>query len=129
MEKKIITEFGRVVNINDVEKFFRKTLEMTMMPDEKEHEFAPFGVFAVLSHGEIVNIGSFADYDIAEIIEVLLDVFSTDEKEIFDVNAEEDGVKGFLESLRYVTGNLYPTAVHVLKIKIANGDFDVSFTK
>lgn len=125
MEKLIITKHGRVVNFGTVQTLFTKTVNV--FPDDNaERKVTPFAVFAIMENDEIVHIGSFSDMDIAEIIVILLDVFSTDRKEIFNVILESYSIGELLEALRYVTGNYYPNAVESLKISLANGDFDVS---
>ena len=83
---------------------------------------------AINKNGEIVNIGNFIDYDVAEIIEILLDIFAGDNKHIFNVNLEEYGIQSFLELLKYVTERDYPTAVNGLKESLQNGELDVSFS-
>ncbi len=122
MENMIITEYGRPVSMNKVKNFVHRTIPLE---DEK---VIPCALFALLDNGEIVNIGNFYDSDTAEIIRILLDVFSTDKKMIFNINLEAYGVKEFLKLLKYVTGSSYPIAVESLKTSLANGDFDVSFT-
>lgn len=125
MKKLVITKYGRAVDFGDVQAIFTKT--MNVFPDENaERKVTPFAVFAIMENGEIVHVGSFSDMDIAEIIAILLDVFATDKKEIFNVDLEAYGIGELLEALRYVTGSYYPNAVESLKISIANGDFDVS---
>ena len=96
--------------------------------DDNEKQISPFAVFAVMKNDEIVNIGNFTDYDIAEIIEILLDIFAGDKKNIFNVNLEEYGIQSFLELLKYVTVRDYPTAVKSLKESLQNGELDVSFS-
>lgn len=125
MEKMIISKYDRVIDLDNVDDIFRKTV---MIMDDDKKQIAPFAVFAVMKNGEIVNIGNFIDYDVAEIIEILLDIFAGDKKNIFNVNLEEYGIKSFLELLKYVTEKDYPTAVNGLKESLQNGEFDVSFT-
>lgn len=81
-----------------------------------------------MKSGEIVNIGNFCNYDIAEIIAILLDIFKDDGKSIFNVNLETHGITEVLTLLEYVTGSFYHAAVEDLKISLANGDIDVSFS-
>ncbi len=125
MEKMIISKYGRVIDLDNVDSIFRKTV---MVIDDVEKPIAPFAVFAIMKSGEIVNIGNFTDYDVAEIIEILLDVFAGDKKNLFNVNLEEYGIKSFLELLKYVTERYYPTAVKGLKESLQNGELDVSCT-
>lgn len=88
----------------------------------------PYAFLALLDNGEMVNIGNFYDIDVVEIIEILLDIFAGDNKTIFNVNLEEYGINEFLKLLKYVTGSFYHDSVEGLKISLANGDLDVSFT-
>ena len=125
MEKMIVTKYGRVIDLDNVDDIFRKTV---MIMDDNEKQISPFAVFAVMKNDEIVNIGNFTDYDIAEIIEILLDIFAGDKKNIFNVNLEEYGIQSFLELLKYVTERDYPTAVNGLKESLQNGELDVSFS-
>lgn len=125
MEKMIVTKYGRVIDLDNVDDIFRKTV---MIMDDNEKQISPFAVFAVMKNDEIVNIGNFTDYDIAEIIEILLDIFAGDKKNIFNVNLEEYGIQSFLELLKYVTMRDYPTAVKGLKESLQNGELDVSFS-
>lgn len=121
----IVTKYGRVIDLDNVDDIFRKTV---MIMDDNEKQISPFAVFAVMKNDEIVNIGNFTDYDIAEIIEILLDIFAGDKKNIFNVNLEEYGIQSFLELLKYVTVRDYPTAVKSLKESLQNGELDVSFS-
>ena len=125
MEKMIISKHGRVIDLDNIDDIFRKTV---MIMDDDEKQISPFAVFAVMKNGEIVNIGNFTDYDIAEIIEILLDIFAGDKKNIFNVNLEEYGIQSFLELPKYVTERDYPTAVNGLKESLQNGELDVSFS-
>lgn len=125
MEKMIISKHGRVIDLDNIDDIFRKTV---MIMDDDEKQISPFAVFAVMKNGEIVNIGNFIDYDVAEIIEILLDIFAGDNKHIFNVNLEEYGIQSFLELLKYVTERDYPTAVNGLKESLLNGELDVSFS-
>lgn len=125
MEKMIVTKYGIVIDLDNVGSIVRKTV---MIMDDDEKRIAPFAVFAVMKNSEIVNIGNFTDYNVAEIIEILLDIFAGDNKHIFIVNLEEYGIKSFLELLKYVTERYYPTAVKGLKESLINGELDVSFS-
>lgn len=125
MEKMSISKHGRVIDLDNIDDIFRKTV---MIMDDDEKQISPFAVFAVMKNGEIVNIGNFIDYDVAEIIEILLDIFAGDNKHIFNVNLEEYGIQSFLELLKYVTERDYPTAVNGLKESLQNGELDVSFS-
>lgn len=110
MEKMVITKYGRVINFGAVQTLFTKTVNV-FSDDNVERKVAPFAIFAIMENGEIVHIGSFSDMDIAEIIVILLDVFSTNRKEIFNVNLESYSIGELLEVLRYMTGNYYSNAV------------------
>jgi len=118
MEKMIVTKYGRVIDLDNVDDIFRKTV---MIMDDNEKQISPFAVYAVMKNDEIVNIGNFTDYDIA-------DIFAGDKKNIFNVNLEEYGIQSFLELLKYVTVRDYPTAVKGLKESLQNGELDVSFS-
>lgn len=122
MDKMVITEYGRPVPMSKVRKFVRRAIPLE---DEK---VIPYAFFALLDNGEMVNIGNFYDIDVVEIIEILLDIFAGDNKTIFNVNLEEYGINEFLKLLKYVTGSFYHDSVEGLKISLANGDLDVSFT-
>lgn len=125
MKKNIITQFGKIINFNQIEKIYRKTVigfddyNKLLIGDK------PFAILAVMKTGEIVNIGNFSDYDMAEIIEIMLDVFETNKKSFFEVNLQADGVKKFIDFLKKVTEEYYPLAIDDIKISIANGDLDV----
>lgn len=75
-----------------------------------------------------MNIGNFCNYDVAEIIAILLDIFKDDGKHIFNVNLEIYGITEVLTLLEYVAGSFYHAVVEDLKISLANGDIDVSFS-
>lgn len=122
MEKMIVTEYGRPVPMSKVKEFVRRAIPLE---DEK---VIPYALFTLLDNGEMVNIGNFYDIDVVEIIEILLDIFAGDNKTIFNVNLEEYGINEFLKLLKYVTDSSYHAAVEGLKISLANGDLDVSFT-
>lgn len=51
-----------------------------------------------------------------------------DGKHIFNVNLEMHGITEVLTLLEYVAGSFYHAAVEDLKISLANGDIDVSFS-
>lgn len=74
------------------------------------------------------NVGNFYDIDVVEITEIILGIFTEDKKSVFDMNLEKYGINEFLKLLKYVTDSSYHTAVEGLKISLANGDIDVSFT-
>ena len=122
MDKMVITEYGRPVPMSKVREFVRRAIPLE---DEK---VIPYAFFALLDNGKMVNIGNFYDNDVVEIIEILLDIFAGDNKTIFNVNLEEYGINEFLKLLKYVTGSFYHDSVEGLKISLANGDLDVSFT-
>lgn len=126
MEKMIITQYSRAVTLENVDCFFRRT--MGIFCDDTEKRTLPYALFALMKSGEIVNIGNFCNYDIAEIIAILLDIFKDDGKNIFNVNLETHGITEVMTLLEYVTGSFYHTAVEDLKISLANGDIDVSFS-
>lgn len=123
MEKMMITEYGRPVPMNKVKEFVRRAIPFD---DEK---VIPYALFALLDNGEMVNIGNFYDIDVVEITEIILGIFAEDKKSVFDVNLERYGINEFLKLLKYVTGSSYPIAVESLKISLANGDIDVSFSE
>ena len=123
MEKMIITKYGRIIDPNSMESVFRKSMDISCDSDK----IAPFAVFALMKNGEIVNIGSFTDCDTAEIIEILLGIFTNDKKDIFNISLEEYGISEVLELLRYVAEGFYPAAVKSLKDSLKNGELDVSF--
>lgn len=101
MEKLVITKYGRAVNFGAVQMMFTKTVNV-FFDDNAERKVTPFAVFAIMENGEIVHIGSFSDMDIAEIIAILLDVFATDRKEIFNVSLEAHAiVVSAAESYKY----------------------------
>ena len=83
MEKMIVTKYGRVIDLDNVDDIFRKTV---MIMDDNEKQISPFAVYAVMKNDEIVNIGNFTDYDIAEIIEILLDIFAGDKKTAYSLS-------------------------------------------
>ncbi|MDE5765490.1 MAG: hypothetical protein K2I00_11145 [Ruminococcus sp.] len=126
MEKMIITQYSRAIALENVDCFFRRTIGIFC--DDTEKRTLPYALFALMKSGEIVNIGNFCNYDIAEIIAILLDIFKYDGKNIFNVNLETHGITEVLTLLEYVTGSFYHTAVEDLKISLANGDIDVSFS-
>lgn len=128
MEKMIITQYSRVIDLNDVKGIFRKTVGVFFDGENENKEVAPFAVFALMKSGEIVNIGNFCNYDVAEIIAILLDIFKDDGKHIFNVNLEIYGITEVLTLLEYVAGSFYHAVVEDLKISLANGDIDVSFS-
>lgn len=123
MEKMMITEYGRPVPMNKVKKFVRRAIPLD---DER---VIPYALFALLDNGEMVNIGNFYNADVVEITEIILGIFAEDKKSVFDVNLERYGINEFLKLLKYVTGSSYPIAVESLKISLANGDIDVSFSE
>lgn len=122
MEKMIITEYGRPVPMNKIKKFVHRAIPLD---DEK---VIPYALFALLDNGEMVNVGNFYDIDVVEITEIILGIFAEDKKSVFDMNLEKYGINEFLKLLKYVTDSSYHTAVEGLKISLANGDIDVSFT-
>lgn len=122
MEKIIVTEYGKVVSIDKVEQIIRKTIPLD------DEGAIPYALFALLDSGEMVNIGNFYDIDVAEIIELILDVFAGDENYVFDVNLEKNGIVECLKLLKYISEGYYPSAVRDLKRLIASGEIDVSFT-
>ena len=125
MEKMIVTEYGRPIMLNKVKEFVQRTM---FLADER---MIPYAVFALLDSGEMVNIGNFDDADTAEIIRIILDIFTEDKKAVFDVNLEVFGIKKFLEMLRYVSADsetLYHTLVSDLKRQLKSGELNVSFT-
>ncbi len=126
MDKMIVTQYGRTIDLKNVDCFFRKT--MGVFCDDTKKRTLPYALFALMKNGEIVNIGNFCNYDIAEIIAILLDIFKDDRKYIFNVNLEIYGITEVLELLEYATESFYPVAVEELKISLANGDFYVSFS-
>ena len=126
MEKMIITQYSRAITLENVDCFFRRT--MGIFYDDTEKRTLPYALFALMKSSEIVNIGNFCNYDIAEIIAILLDIFKYDGKNIFNVNLETHGITEVLTLLEYVTDSFYHTVVEDLKISLANGDIDVSFS-
>lgn len=125
MEKMIVTEYSRPIMLNKVKEFVQRTMYLA------EDKVIPYAVFALLDSGEMVNIGNFNDADTAEIIRIILDIFTEDKKAVFDVNLEVFRIKKFLEMLRYVSADsetLYHTLVSDLKRQLKSGELDVSFT-
>ena len=125
MEKMIVTENSRPIMLNKVKEFVQRTMYLA------EDKVIPYAVFALLDSGEMVNIGNFDDADTAEIIRIILDIFTEDKKAVFDVNLEVFRIKKFLEMLRYVSADsetLYHTLVSDLKRQLKSGELDVSFT-
>ena len=125
MEKMIVTEYGRPIMLNKVKEFVQRTMYLA------ENKVIPYAEFALLDSGEMVNIGNFDDADTAEIIRIILDIFTEDKKAVFDINLEVFGIKKFLEMLRYVSADsetLYQTLVSDLKRQLKSGELDVSFT-
>ena len=125
MEKMIVTEYSRPIMLNKVKEFVQRTMYLA------EDKVIPYAVFALLDSGELVNVGNFDDADTAEIIRIILDIFTEDKKAVFDVNLEVFGIKKFLEMLRYVSADsetLYQTLVSDLKRQLKSGELDVSFT-
>lgn len=125
MEKMIVTEYSRPIMLNKVKEFVQRTMYLA------ENKVIPYAVFALLDSGEMVNIGNFDDADTAEIIRIILDIFTEDKKAVFDVNLEVFRIKKFLEMLRYVSADsetLYHTLVSDLKRQLKSGELDVSFT-
>lgn len=125
MEKMIVTEYGRPIMLNKVKEFVQRTMYLA------EDKVIPYAEFALLDSGELVNVGNFDDLDIAEISQIILDIFTEDKKAVFDVNLEVFGIKKFLEMLRYVSADsetLYQTLVSDLKRQLKSGELDVSFT-
>lgn len=122
MEKMIVTAYGRLVSVSKVKEIVRRAI-----PLENE-KVIPYALFALLDNGEMVNIGNFYDIDAAEIIAILLDIFKDDGKHIFNLNLEAYGITEVLTLLEYATGSFYHAAVENLKISLANGDIDVSFS-
>lgn len=125
MEKMIVTEYSRPIMLNKVKEFVQRTMYLA------EDKVIPYAVFALLDSGEMVNIGNFDDADTAEIIRIILDIFTEDKKAVFDVNLEVFRIKKFLEMLRYVSADsetLYHTLVSDLKRQLKSGELDVSFT-
>ena len=125
MEKMIVTEYSRPIMLNKVKEFAQRTMFLA------EDKVIPYAVFALLDSGEMVNIGNFNDADTAEIIRIILDIFTEDKKAVFDVNLEVFGIKKFLEMLRYVSADsetLYQTLLSDLKRQLKSGELDVSFT-
>lgn len=123
MEKMIVTEYGRPVPMSMVKEIVRRAF-----PLENE-KVIPYALFALLDNGEMVNIGNFYDIDVVEITEIILGIFAEDKKSVFDVNLERYSINEFLKLLKYVTGSSYPISVEGLKISLANGDIDVSFSE
>ena len=125
MEKMIVTEYSRPIMLNKVKEFVQRTMYLA------EDKVIPYAVFALLDSGEMVNIGNFDDADTAEIIRIILDIFTEDKKAVFDVNLEVFRIKKFLEMLRYVSADsetLYHTLVSDLKRQLKSGELDVSFS-
>ena len=125
MEKMIVTEYGRPIMLNKVKEFVQRTMYLA------ENKVIPYAEFALLDSGEMVNIGNFDDADTAEIIRIILDIFTEDKKAVFDINLEVFGIKKFLEMLRYVSADsetLYQTLVSDLKRQLKSGELDVSFS-
>lgn len=125
MEKMIVTEYGRPIMLNKVKEFVQRTMYLA------EDKVIPYAEFALLDSGELVNISNFDDLDIAEIAQIILNIFTEDKKAVFDVNLEVFGIKKFLEMLHYVSADsetLYHTLVSDLKRQLKSGELDVSFT-
>ena len=125
MGKMIVTEYSRPIMLNKVKEFVQRTMYLA------ENKVIPYAEFALLDSGEMVNIGNFDDADTAEIIRIILDIFTEDKKAVFDVNLEVFGIKKFLEMLRYVSADsetLYHTLVSDLKRQLKSGELNVSFT-
>lgn len=125
MEKMIVTEYGRPIMMQKVKKFTQRTM---FLADER---VIPYAVFALLDSGEMVNIGNFNDADTAEIIQIILDIFTEDKKAVFDVNLEVFGIRNFLEMLRYVSADsdsVYRILINELKQQLKSGELDVSFS-
>ena len=125
MEKMIVTEYGRPIMLNKVKEFVQRTMYLA------EDKVIPYAEFALLDSGELVNISNFDDLDIAEIAQIILNIFTEDKKAVFDVNLEVFGIKKFLEMLHYVSADsetLYQTLVSDLKRQLKSGELDVSFT-
>ncbi len=126
MDKMIITKYGRVIYHEKIQRIFKSNVGYIYDMDDEPVD--PYALFALMENGEIVNIGNFRNYDVFEIIDILLDIFEDDWKATFNVNLEEYGVREYLKLLEYVMGKQYPIAVEKLKTSLANGELDVSFT-
>lgn len=125
MEKMIVTEYGRPIMLNKVKEFTQRTM---FLADER---VIPYAVFALLDSGEMVNIGNFDDADTAEIIQIILNIFTEDKKAVFEVNLEVFGIRNFLEMLRYVStdsDSVYRILINELKQQLKSGELDVSFS-
>lgn len=125
MEKMIVTEYGRPIMLNKVKELVQRTMYLA------EDKVIPYAEFTLLDSGEMVNIGNFNDADTAEIIRIILDIFTEDKKAVFDVNLEVFGIKKFLEMLRYVSvdsDSVYQILINELKQQLKSGELDVSFS-
>ena len=91
----------------------------------EDESVEPYALFALMENGEIVNNGNFRNYDVFEIIDILLDIFAEDQKATFHVNLEEYGMREYLKLLEYVMGKQYPMAVEELKTSLANGEKEI----
>ena len=85
--------------LNKVKEFVQRTMYLA------ENKVIPYAEFALIDSGEMVNIGNFDDADTAEIIRIILDIFTEDKKAVFDVNLEDFGIRNFLEMLRCVSAD------------------------
>ncbi len=126
MDKIIITKYGRVIYYEKIQRIFKSNVGYIY--DIEDEPVDPYALFALMENGEIVNIGNFRNYDVFEIIDILLDIFAEDQKATFNVNLEEYGVREYLKLLEYVMEKQYPMTVEELKNSLANGELNVSFT-